>query len=91
MDKRVHHSKPVKAWLAEHKQRIEMFYLPSDSLELNPDERLNADLKHALGSRVQMRTLDKLKEATQAHMTRLDQHPARVRLYFDDTKARYAA
>ena len=29
--------------------RIEAFYLPSYSPELNPDERLNADLKHAIG------------------------------------------
>jgi hypothetical protein len=35
---RVHHSKPVKAWLAEHKHEIEVFYLPSYSPELNPDE-----------------------------------------------------
>jgi hypothetical protein len=32
---RVHHSKPVKAWLAEHKHEIEVFYLPSYSPELN--------------------------------------------------------
>jgi transposase len=42
---RVHHSKPVKAWLAEHKDQIEVFYLPSYSPELNPDEMANADLK----------------------------------------------
>jgi transposase len=28
---RVHHSKPVKAWLAEHKHEIEVFY-PSSTL-----------------------------------------------------------
>ncbi|MFO1385428.1 MAG: IS630 family transposase [Chitinivorax sp.] len=47
---RVHHSKPVKAWLAERTAQIEVFYLPSYSPDLNPDERLNADLKHAPGS-----------------------------------------
>lgn len=26
---RVYHSKPVKAWLAEHRVQIEVFYLPS--------------------------------------------------------------
>jgi transposase len=46
---RVHHSKPVKAWLAEHQEKIEVFYLPSYSPELNPDERLNADLKYVIG------------------------------------------
>jgi len=88
---RVHHSKPVKAWLAEHQAQIEVFYLPSYSPELNPDERLNADLKYALGSRVQFRTKDKLKAATKAHMDMLDKNPERVRSYFQDPRVRYAA
>ncbi|SFU47218.1 Winged helix-turn helix [Nitrosospira multiformis] len=49
---RVHHSKPVKAWLAENREMIDVFYLPSYSPELNPEERLNADLKHAIGAKV---------------------------------------
>ncbi len=88
---RVHHSKPVKAWLAEHTQQIEVFYLPSYSPELNPDERLNADLKYALGSRVQVRTKDKLRRATEAHMNMLGNNPQRVRSYFEDPKIKYAA
>ena len=52
---RVHHSKPVKAWLEENKEKIECFYLPSYSPELNPEERLNSDLKQAIGSKVQVR------------------------------------
>ena len=35
---RVHHGKNVKQWLGEHKEQIEVFYLPSYSPELNPDE-----------------------------------------------------
>lgn len=88
---RVHHSKPVKAWLAEHKEQIEVFYLPSYSPELNPDERLNADLKHALGSRIQVRTKDKLKQVTKTHMEMLENNPERVRSYFDDPRVKYAA
>lgn len=88
---RVHHSKPVKAWLADHKDQIEVFYLPSYSPDLNPDERLNADLKYALGSRVQTRTKDKLKEATKAHMDLLEKQPERVRSYFKDPRVKYAA
>jgi transposase len=45
--------------------------LPSYSPELNPDERLNADLKHALASKVQVRTKDKLKQVTTEHMNML--------------------
>ena len=88
---RVHHSKPVKAWLAEHTEQIEVFYLPSYSPELNPDERLNADLKYALGSRVQVRTKDKLRRATEAHMSMLGNNPQRVRSYFEDPRVKYAA
>ena len=88
---RVHHSKPVKAWLAQHKEHIEAFYLPSHSPELNPDERLNADLKPALGSRVQVRTKDKLKQVASAHMRMLQNNPERVRSYFLDPKVKYAA
>lgn len=35
---RVHHSRPVKAWLAEHKREIGVFHLPSYSPELDPNE-----------------------------------------------------
>ena len=35
---RVHHAKVVRAWLADHHELIEVFYLPSYSPELNPDE-----------------------------------------------------
>jgi transposase len=45
---RFHHSKPVKAWLAERKTGIEVFYLPSYSPELNPNEMANSDLKQAV-------------------------------------------
>ena len=48
----VHHCKPVKAWLATHTDQIEVLYLPSYSPELNPEERLNADLKHVSGRKV---------------------------------------
>ncbi len=35
---KVHHSYIVKDWLKEHSQEIEVFYLPTYSPELNPDE-----------------------------------------------------
>lgn len=88
---RVHHSKPVKAWVEERKDKIELFYLPSYSPELNPEERLNADLKHAIGSKVPARTKAKLKAAAVDHMTMLETSPERVRRYFKDPKVAYAA
>jgi transposase len=86
----VHHCKPVKAWPAERKDRIEVFYLPSYSPELNPDERLNADLKHAIGTKVPVRTKAKLQTAANEHMTFIEANPERVRSYFQDPRVRYA-
>jgi transposase len=88
---RVHHSKPVKAWAAERQDKIELFYLPSYSPELNPEERLNADLKHAIGTKVPVRTKAKLKLAASEHMTKLEQSPDRVKSFFQDPRVKYAA
>ena len=79
---RVHHSKPVKKWAEEHKEKIELFYLPSYSPELNPEERLNADLKHAISTKVSARTKAKLKAAATEHMQALEQLPERIKNYF---------
>ena len=88
---RVHHSKLVKAWVADRKDQIELFYLPSYSPQLNPEERLNADLKQEMGKRVPVRTKAKLREAANDHMTKLEQNPERVMSYFQDRRVRYAA
>lgn len=45
---RVHHSKPVKEWVHARKDRIELFFLPAYSPELNPDEYLNNHLKQTV-------------------------------------------
>jgi len=76
---RVHHSKPVKAWVAERTHQIELFYLPSYSPELNPEERLNADLKQAIETRAPARTKAKLRSVATEHMLNLEKSPERVK------------
>ena len=88
---RVHHSKLVKAWVAERIDQIELFYLPSYSPQLNPEERLNADLKQEMSKRVPVRTKTKLREAANDHMQMLERTPERVIAYFQDRRVRYAA
>jgi transposase len=88
---RVHHSKIVKAWVAQHSEQIELFYLPSYSPQLNPEERLNADLKQEMGKRVPVRTKSKLRAAANEHMAMLEQNPERVMSYFQDRRVKYAA
>jgi len=77
--------------LQERTDKIEVFYLPSYSPELNPEERLNADLKQAIGKKVPVRTKAKLRDAAQQHMAMLESNPESVRSFFQDKRVQYAA
>ena len=88
---RVHHSKKVKAWLADRQDRIEVFHLPSYSPEMNPDEYLNCDLKAGVHSRPPTRAKGDLKRKTIAHLKRVQKLPGRVKSYFQHPKIAYAA
>jgi len=88
---RVHHSHMVKDWLKEHKAEIEIFFLPSYSPELNPDEYLNCDLKIGVHSKVPARTKEQLAKKTLSHLRKLQKMPGRVKNYFKHPKISYAA
>ena len=88
---RVHHAKPVKAWLAERADVIEVFYLPSYSPELNPDEMANADIKQAVTKLAPARTKLQLVKATARHLRSVQRQPERIRKYFEHGPVRYAA
>ena len=81
----MHHRKLVKAWAAERRDSIELFYLPSYS------PQLNADLKQEMGKRVPIRTNVKLRQAANDPMAMLAQNPERVMSYFQDRRVRCAA
>lgn len=90
---RVHHSKPVKRWLEkeENRKRIEIFYLPSYSPELNPDERLNGDLKYQVHTGLVARNKEQVKSKVRSAMKTIQRRPERVRKYFEDSIIAYAA
>lgn len=88
---KVHHAKPVKEWLADHKKMIEIFYLPAYSPELNPDEYLNGDLKKGVHSGTPARSKEQLRKKASKHMQMLRRKPARVRSYFENEYIIYAA
>ena len=88
---RVHHSKAVKAWLEEHEEEIAVFYLPSYSPELNPDEYLNGDLKQFIRSGVPARSEKALTKKTRSFMRKLQNRPKHVSNYFRHPKIAYAA
>ena len=87
---KVHHAKAFKAWLAERPDRIEVFYLPSYSPELNPDEYLNCDLKAGVHGGSPARTREELKGQVRSHMMMLQRKPARVAKYFENENISYA-
>jgi transposase len=87
----VHRAARIRAWLAEHRATIEVFYLPAYSPELNPDEGLNADLKQVVTRKAPARSKQQLKRATVSHMRTLSKSPARIRSYFRHKPVRYAA
>jgi transposase len=87
----VHRASRVRDWLAERRAKIEVFYLPAYSPELNPDESLNADVKHVVTRKAPARSKQQLKRATISYMRRLSKLPARVRSYFRHKPVHYAA
>jgi transposase len=88
---KVHHAKLVQEWLAEHREQIEVFYLPSYSPELNPDEYLNCDLKDGVHSVPPTRTEKTLREKVTSHMRKLQKLPERIVKYFKHPSIAYAA
>ena len=88
---RIHHSHMVKDWLKNHKTEIEVFFLPSYSPELNPDEYLNCDLKIGVHSKVPARTKEQLTKKTLSHLRKLQKMPSRVKKNFKHPKISYAA
>lgn len=88
---KVHHAIKVKQWLQKNVKRIELFFLPAYSPDLNPDEHLNADLKYGVGSRAPSRSKKHLKAAAEDHLEMLKNSPNRIRKYFKDPAILYAA
>lgn len=88
---RVHHSYKVRDWLLEHEDQIELFFLPSYSPELNPDEYLNCDLKGGVHSGTPARSKEQLNKKAVSHLRMLQKSPDRVKKYFKHPKIAYAA
>jgi transposase len=87
----VHRSGKVQHWLAEHKEQIELFLLPSYSPELNPTEYLNGDVKQGVHSKPPSRNLAQLKQRLLSHLRKLQKLPSRILKYFEHPLIAYAA
>jgi transposase len=88
---RVHHAKPVQAWVASHAHEIEICYLPSYAPDHNPGEYLNNDLKQKLRQQPQQGSKDDLISSTRSLLRAIQRSPKRVQAYFKPQLVRYAA
>ena len=88
---RVHHSKIVKTWVEEHKEKIALFYLPAYSPDLNPDEYLNNDFKRNANAKNIPTNVKELTQNTENFMSMLSDDSNRVANYFKHEKIAYAA
>ena len=86
-----HRAVKVHDWLQGNKARIELFYLPAYSPQMNPDEWINRDLKTELRTRPAARDRDTLKTIAQRFMQTLASMPQRVTNYFQNQHITYAS
>jgi transposase len=87
----VHRARTVKAWLEAHVEDIELFYLPSYSPHLNPDEILNQDIKSNAVGRNRARDLPELMANVRRFLRSRQRRPLLVCRYFLERHVRYAA
>jgi transposase len=87
----VHHAKILQPWLALCADRIELFFLPSYSPELNPVEVANADLKKNVTTKAPARSEEQMVRSIIGHYRSVQKRPAKVVRFFHHKDVRYAA
>jgi transposase len=86
-----HDCAAVWDWVDEHSERIELYFLPRRSPELNPDEYLNNDLKGSVHSAGLPNDKGELADRIHAFLLKLLQLPEHVMSYFQHPSVQYAA
>jgi len=87
----VHRSKKVKKWEDENKQYIKLFYLPTYSPELNPDEYVNQDVKSNAVRRQRPRNENQMIKNVRSYLRKRQNQPEVVQRYFQKESVQYAA
>jgi hypothetical protein len=88
---KVHKAGKVQAWVAQHRERIELFFLPAYAPDHHPDEFLHNDLKQSLGRRPAATDRKELERRLRGYLRWLQRQPERVRAFFQAPTTRYAA
>ena len=86
-----HKTPEVLEWLQEHKERIEVFYLPAYAPEMNPVEYLNNDMKGEVNKEGLPGDRGTLHTRIVTFMDQLASVPKHVISYFLHPWVQYAA
>lgn len=86
-----HKTKKLNVWLAANKKRIEVFFLPPYSPELNPQEYVNQDVKTNIIGKKRPINKAQMKINVESFMAKRKNDKKQVQKYFHEKHVRYAA
>lgn len=75
---RIHHAKIIQPFLAEHKDRLELVFLPPYSPKLNLMESVWKWLKQTVINNVFFPTVEKIRQAVQGFIQMINDQPKQV-------------
>ncbi len=87
---KAHDAKEVETWTVDHRNQIELFFLPKYAPERNPDEYLNNDLKGGINATGLAGSKEELRAKIECFMIKLLHLPQHVRSYFQHPCVQYA-
>jgi transposase len=86
---KVHHGKIVAEWLTKNRSKIELFFIPPYSPELNPVEYLNHSLKRDVHGGMQPRKKAYIERKANKFMKGLQNDPTKVIAFFHHINVAY--
>jgi transposase len=88
---KAHEDDAVKQWVEAHQDRIQLFYLPRYSPEMNPVEYMNNDMKETVNAEGLPDNKNTLRSRMQRFMRKLYYMPEHVMSYFLHPSVQYAS
>lgn len=85
-----HKTKKIKAWLETNKKRIEVFFIPPYSPELNAQEYLNQDVKTNVIGKKRPINKEQMRNNVEDFMNMRKRNKMQVQKYFHNKHVRYA-
>lgn len=87
----VHRSRAVRQWVERHADRIRLFFLPSYSPHLNPDELLNHDVKANAVGRQRPKNQAEMIDNIRSYLRSTQRQREIVKRFFHEQYVAYAA